>query len=117
MPFPHPARIAAILLAAILLVAAAAPSPASAEADDHSRAREALRAGRILPLEQIVAKAKADFGGEVLDVELEDERAGLRYELKLMAADGRILKLEYDAATGALVHVKGRNKRHNEEQR
>ncbi len=114
MPFPRPARIAAILLAALLLVAAAAP--ASAEADDHSRAREALRAGRILPLEQIVAKAKADFGGEVLDVELEDERAGLRYELKLMAADGRILKLEYDAATGALVHVKGR-KRHNEEQR
>lgn len=116
MPFPRPARIASILLAVIVLVAAAAPSPASAEADDHSRAREALRAGRILPLEQIVAKAKADFGGEVLDVELEDERAGLRYELKLMAADGRILKLEYDAATGALVHVKGR-KRHNEEQR
>lgn len=115
MPSPRPARIASILLAALLLVAAA-PSPASAETDDHSRAREALRAGRILPLEQIVAKAKADFGGEVLDVELEDERAGLRYELKLMAADGRILKLEYDAATGALVHVKGR-KRHNEEQR
>ncbi len=114
MPFPRPAQIAPILLAALLLVAAAAP--ASAETDDHSRAREALRAGRILPLEQIVAKAKADFGGEVLDVELEDERAGLRYELKLMAADGRILKLEYDAATGALVHVKGR-KRHNEEQR
>lgn len=115
MPFPRLARIAASLLASLLL-AAAAPSPASAEADDHSRAREALRAGRILPLEQIVAKARADFGGEVLDVELEDERAGLRYELKLMATDGRILKVEYDAATGALVHVRGR-KRHNEEQR
>lgn len=110
MPLPHLARIAAILL-----VAAAAPSPASAEADDHSRAREALRAGRILPLEQIVAKAKEQFGGEVLDVELEDERDGLRYELKLMAADGRILKLEYEAATGALIHSKGWKRGHDEQ--
>ncbi|KAA0571059.1 hypothetical protein FZ983_33690 [Azospirillum sp. B21] len=82
--------------------------------DDHDRAREALQAGRILPLERIVESAKARFGGEILDVDLEDENAGFRYELKLIAADGRILKLEYDAATGELLRAKGRERRRGE---
>ncbi len=103
MPHPRP-WLAALALMALV----SGLHPAAADGDDHSRARAAVRDGRALPLERIVAQAKEQFGGEVLDVELEEERNGLRYELKLMAADGRILKVEYDAATGALVHVKGR---------
>lgn len=76
--------------------------------DDHDRARAALREGRILPLETIVAKAGADFPGDILDVELDEEDDGIVYEIKTITADGRILKLEYDAATGELLKVKGR---------
>lgn len=102
--------LTALVLAALAPVVMVA-RPAIADRDDHNRARAAVRDGRALPLERIVAQAKEQFGGEVLDVELEEERNGLRYELKLMAADGRILKVEYDATTGALVHVKGRHRR------
>lgn len=95
-----------VLISGLLL---AAPGHVWADAD-HDRAREALQAGRILPLERIVESAKQRFGGDVLDVELEDEAAGFRYDLKLIAADGRILKLEYDAATGELLRAKGRDR-------
>lgn len=99
-----------ILLCALLVVEA----PGAAAGDDHNRARDAVQAGRILPLERILESARARFGGDVLDVELEDEDAGFRYEIKLIVADGRILKLEYDAATGELLHARGRDRRHGE---
>jgi len=98
------------LLAAVWLGACG-----SALADaDQDRARDAVRDGRALPLERIVEKARMAFGGDVLDVELEDEDDALRYELKVMTVDGRILKLEYDAATGDLLRVKGRHRKHEE---
>lgn len=96
-------RLALPALAGLLLTGSAALAD-----DDHDRALEALREGRILKLERIVQMAKERFGGEILDVELEDEDGGFRYELKVMAGDGRILKLEYDAATGDLLRTKAR---------
>lgn len=74
-----------VLIAGLLL---AAPSDAGAEAD-HDRARDALRAGRVLPLGRIVENATRQFGGAILNVEVEEADVGFRYELKLMAADGR----------------------------
>lgn len=99
----------ALLLVALLLAA----GPAAWAGDDHERARAALREGRILPLERIVESARQRFGGEVLDVDLEDEDDGFQYELKLIAADGRIMKLDYDAATGELLRIKT-GRRHGE---
>lgn len=102
----------ALLLLPILLFAAETGARAG---DDHERARAALREGRILPLERIVESARQRFGGEVLDVDLEDEEDGFRYELKLIAPDGRILKLDYDAATGELLRTRGRHRSHGGE--
>ena len=101
----------ALLLLPILLFAAGTGAHAG---DDHERARDALREGRILPLERIVESAKQQFGGDVLDVNLEDEEDGFRYELKLIAPDGRILKLDYDAATGELLRTRGRHRSHGD---
>ena len=98
----------ALLLATLLFAA----GPEARAGDDHERARAALREGRILPLERIVESAKQRFGGDVLDVDLEDEEDGFRYELKLIAPDGRILKLDYDAATGELLRIKDRHRSH-----
>ena len=98
----------AVLLFLALLAAAA--SPAHADDDrDHERAREAFRSGRALPLEAIVARAQADFPGDILDVEFEDEDGQIVYEIKTITAEGRVLKLKYDAATGDLLRVRGRN--------
>ncbi|MBP2229449.1 putative membrane protein YkoI [Azospirillum agricola] len=99
------------LLSGLLLAAALLAGAPARAGDDHDRAREALRDGRILPLERIAALAKQRFGGDILDVELEDEDDGFRYELKLIAGDGRIMKLEYDAATGELLRAKARDRK------
>lgn len=102
------------------VIAVVAPSLPLASADDQDRAREAVAAGRILPLATIVERAIARFGGTVLDVDYEDgddeEDGGWRrYEVKLLTADGRILKLDYDAVTGDLVGQRGRQReRHRE---
>lgn len=101
------------VLLSLAFLGAALPGvilPAAADDDrDHERAREAFRSGRALPLEAIVARAQADFPGDILDVEFEDEDGQIVYEIKTITAEGRVLKLKYDAATGDLLRVRGRN--------
>lgn len=114
---------------AFLFGVVVAASPLAASDDDQERARAAAADGRILPLTAIIERALATFGGTVLDVEYEEDddheagdehhRArGPRYELKLMTADGRVLKLDYDAVSGTLVGQRGhlrRGHRHQED--
>ena len=86
--------------------------PASADDhDDHERAREALAAGRILPLESILKRVRTERTGDILDVDLEDGHDGrFVYEIKLLTPEGRVVKLEYDAATGDLLRSKERRR-------
>lgn len=111
-----------IALTAVMVLCVPCWSAAVAD-DDQGRARDAAAAGKILPLPVIVERALARFGGSVLDVEYEDDdegehggnrgRARARYEVKLLTADGRILKLDYDAATGELIgHRRRARERH-----
>lgn len=92
----------ALLLAALLL-----GSPALADGD-HDRARRAMEEGRILPLRDILARAEAEYPGQLIEAELEDEHGALVYEIKMLSADGRVRKLLYDARSGALIKAKGR---------
>lgn len=101
----------------MLFLSCALIAPALAFADDDAaRARAAHAAGRIVALERIAAAAAERTGGVVLDVELDDDdddygRPGrLIYEVKALAADGRIVKLEYDAETGALLREKSKRR-------
>jgi len=91
---------------ASLLALLALSFPAQAGEGDHDRARRALEEGRILPLGQILARAEAAYPGQLIEAELEDERGTLVYELKVLAKDGRLLKLYYDAATGEVLKVR-----------
>ena len=74
--------------------------------EDQERASRAVAAGQAVPLQQILDRARQEFGGDVVDVDFEDEQGRARYELKLLAPDGRLLKLYYDAATGKLLSSK-----------
>lgn len=98
----------ALLVAA---VAACAGGGTAAAGDDHDRARRAVEEGRALPLRDILARAQADRLGQVLEVELEDERGVLVYEVKILSADGRVMKLYYDAQTGALLKSRERDRK------
>jgi uncharacterized membrane protein YkoI len=68
---------------------------------DHNEARRAVERGELRPLAEILAAIQKEFGGKVLDVELEREDSGaLVYEVEVLAHDGRVLELEYDGRTG-----------------
>lgn len=91
------------VLAATLL--ASAPALAGG---DHDRARAAVQAGEVLPLKTVLERVSRSHPGEVLEVELESEDGRWVYEIKLLQAGGRLVKLEVDAATGEVLRSKQR---------
>jgi len=100
------ARVAAIGLAAAACLPAAA---ARDRADDHERAREAVRAGEVMPLGQVLERIAPSHPGQVLEVELERDDGRWVYELKLLATDGSLLRLELDARTAEVLRVRRRD--------
>jgi len=97
----------ALLTAAVFV---SAPTWANDD-DEHDRVRRARERGEILPLVDILDRAQQAYPGQVIEAEFDDEHGRLVYELVVLADDGRVLKLYYDARTGKLLKMKGR-KRH-----
>ncbi|MGQ7793567.1 PepSY domain-containing protein [Faunimonas sp. B44] len=68
-----------------------------------------------MPVSDLLARVRQDFGGEAIKVELEredDDGAGVWvYEAKILTPDGRVLKAVYRAGDLALVSWKGRRER------
>jgi len=95
-------RFPAVLLLPALLVFAA---PARADEDAHDRARDAVEAGEIKPLREILRVAEAEYGGQLIEAELERRNGSMIYELKLLTVEGRLLKVYYDARSGAPLGV------------
>lgn len=99
-------------LCVLALAGAAGLSQAGKDGHDHDRARKALEAGEILPLDVILARVGRDFPGQVLDVELEDESDGIGshwvYEIKLLRQGGALVKLYINGRDGTLIRRKGK---------
>jgi uncharacterized membrane protein YkoI len=70
--------------------------------DDHERARELVKSGEILPLEQLLQKVVNNDSGKLrlLEAELEDKSGRLVYELELVDEQGVVRELLFDAKTG-----------------
>jgi hypothetical protein len=98
-------RVPGLLLAALLAVV---PAHAGDERRDHERARAAVQAGQAMPLATLLQRLQRSHPGRVLEVELEQDDGRWVYELKLLQPGGRLLKLELDAATGAVLKLRGR---------
>ncbi len=78
-------------------------------ARDHERARAAVQSGQALPLATLLQRLQRSHPGQVLEVELEREHGRWVYEITLLQPGGRLLKLELDAATGAVLKARARN--------
>ena len=105
-------RHAVALASLLVLLAALLPlAPQAGEHDDHERARAAVRSGDALPLATVLASVRRTHPGQVLDVELEQEGGRLIYELKLLQADGQLLKLAVDARSAQLLSVRRKGER------
>ena len=74
--------------------------------DDHNRARSLKEAGEILPLEQVIEKAKKERPGRLLEAELKEKEGRFIYELELLDEKGVVWELKYDAKSGRLLKTK-----------
>lgn len=75
---------------------------------DHDRARRAVQAGAVLPLQTLLQQVARTHPGQVLEVELEDEHGHWVYEIKLLQPDGRLVKLEVDARSAVVLKARTR---------
>ena len=91
----------AVLVVSLFLVRGAAAD------SDHEPARRAYEKGEIVSLARILDAVERQFGGQVVEVELEREAKRWVYEVEVLASDGRMLKLTYDAATTKLIESEG----------
>lgn len=70
---------------------------------DHDRARQALKAGEVMPLVTILERVALQHPGQVLEVELERDDGAWIYELRVLGPDGGLVKIKVDARTGAVL--------------
>ena len=91
------------LLIAILLLLAA-----PALADHHRRsARDAMTAGNIRPLGEVLATVSRAYPGRALDVRLDGRNGARLYRVKVLAADGTVVSVTVDAQSGRIVGARG----------
>lgn len=101
-------RRQASLLLASMAVLAGPLAGASAKDDCKSGQDCALGAreeGKIRPLSEVLAAARAAVPGEVIKIELERERGVWVYEIKILATSGKRREVELNAETLAIIKV------------
>jgi uncharacterized membrane protein YkoI len=94
---------------ALMLALAAGPNAGLADESDHEQARQALQAGKVLPLRSVLDIVERDFPGQVVKVEFEEDDGEFIYEIRLLQSGGRLVKLKIDARDGKVLGVKGRD--------
>jgi len=90
----------------LLLLGLAGPAWLPVQASDRDevdRVRAAVQAGELLPLTQVLERLQRSHPGQVLEVELERADGRWVYEVKLLQAGGRLLKLELDGRSAAVL--------------
>ena len=76
---------------------------------DHDRARDAVGAGNVMPLQQILRRLQGQYPGRLLDADLRQDGQGRRiYHLKLLAPGDQVLVLVVDARTGQVLQSRRR---------
>jgi uncharacterized membrane protein YkoI len=86
----------------LALLVLAGPLQAS-DREEVDRVRAAVQAGQLLPLTQVLERLQRSHPGQVLEVELERDDGRWIYDVKLLQAGGRLLKLELDGRTAAVI--------------
>jgi len=91
-------------LAFSLAFVLAAPVEAGRNQD---KARDAVRAGEILPLDAVLAAVGRQVDGRVVDVDLREQGNAYTYRVKVLTPEGRLVIVTVDAVTAAVIGVRG----------
>src|SRR5262249_45212713 len=90
-----------------LVLALALTGPAGAQSDQQ-RAREAMKAGRIQPLQVILVEGQRRLPGRILNAWLDRDGRGLwLYRLKMLDLRGNVVGVIVDARNGHILQVFG----------
>jgi uncharacterized membrane protein YkoI len=81
----------------LMILPLLAATPALAGDDDQDRARRALQAGEIRPLEEVLRAVRSVLPGDVVGVELDRDDGRWIYEIKVLSPDGHRREVEIDA--------------------
>lgn len=104
--------IASVLLAGGGALAApplAGKTPDRARIEGKKEEQEIIRAAmkrrELIPLPKAIAIARKLVAGDVIKVDLELKKWGIKYEVKILTPDGRVREVELNARTGALIKI------------
>jgi hypothetical protein len=94
----------AATIAASALIFFALPGVVAGEAPvvpehvlEQEEAREAVKAGLIRPLEEVLAEARKTIDGDIVEIEFEKEDGRLIYEIEYVRRDGQLMEMKIDA--------------------
>lgn len=100
-----PRRILAVVLALFALGGAAAGRAQGVSVDDdHDSVYRAVKQGHVMPLIDILEKARPLIGSEIVGVDFEGGAKKPFYEIYYIDKKGRRREAFFDARTGAPVH-------------
>lgn len=72
---------------------------------DVELARDLVERGQILPLARVLDMLQRQHPGQIVEVELEYSAGKLVYEVDMITRDGRLIEVDMDAATGAIIDL------------
>jgi uncharacterized membrane protein YkoI len=96
-------RVGLACLMALMLMSTM-PAHADSEQD---RARAAVEAGEVKPLNQILRSVRQQYKGQVLDSQLFDQGGRWVYRVRLLTKDGKVLDIGVDGKSGRILDVQG----------
>ena len=73
--------------------------------------KELEKAENLLPLEEVMDKAKALRAGQLIEAELKAVNGQDIYEIEILDEDGKVWEMNFDAKTGVLI-TQGEEKKH-----
>ncbi|MBL8269457.1 PepSY domain-containing protein [Steroidobacter sp.] len=105
MKFRHAATLILLLSTLGLGITPGLADKREDKQNERNLVRDALQRGEVLPLVKILAIATQQVPGDVIKVELENEKIGLIYEIKILTSTGRVREVKIDARTGKVLRI------------
>ena len=88
-----------------LLLSMASLSRADDDDVDMDEVLKSVRSGAAMPLAAIRRRISDRIDGEIVRIEVKREHGHLVYEVRVLNADGKLVEVEVDAASGRILEI------------